>query len=418
MANILIISTGSIAAVKIPDLVSKLVKLGHKPTCVLTNSAQNFVTVDSLSYLSGGKTYTELFDSDDESKMEHIQLSRSNDIILVAPASADFIAKMAHGFCNDLASTICLASNKKILVAPAMNTEMYNKPSTQRNITQLISDGISIIKPEKGMLACGEEGIGRMSEIDNIISFLEDELNRVSFTNNPRDDDKDHLLAGLTCLVTSGPTRENIDPVRYISNYSSGKQGYAIAESLANYGADVTLVSGPTNIEPPSNVKLIIIESAYEMKEACDKLLPVNIAVCTAAVADWRPENLPTQKIKKKKGETSHTINLIENPDILFEISNSDTKRPELVIGFAAETENLIKNASSKLLKKNCDWIVANNVAENDVFNSDKNSVKIISSDGVIEERDNIQKTEVAEILSSLIADHFNNGKVCYLKEN
>jgi phosphopantothenoylcysteine decarboxylase/phosphopantothenate--cysteine ligase len=418
MANILIISTGSIAAVKIPDLVSKLVKLSHKPTCVLTNSAQKFVTADSLSYLSGNKTHTDLFDADDESKMQHIQLSRDNDIVLVAPASADFIAKMANGFCNDLASTICLAANKKMVVAPAMNTEMYIKPATKRNIEQLKTDGVLIIDPENGLLACGEQGLGRMAEVDDIISILERELMDNFPSTSNEEENKDDLLAGLTCLVTSGPTRENIDPVRYISNYSSGKQGYAIAESLANYGADVTLVSGPTNIEPPHNVRLVDVQSADEMKEACEKLLPVNIAVCTAAVADWKPEFLPEHKIKKIKGEDSHAINLIENPDILFELSNSKAKRPELVVGFAAETENLLENAFSKLKRKNCDWIVANNVAENDVFNSDINSVKIISSEGIMEEADNIPKTEVADILSNLISDYFNNTKISYLKTN
>lgn len=407
MANILVISTASIAAVKTPDLVSQLKKRGHNVTCVLTESAQNFVTADSLSYLSGNKTHVDMFDAADENKMAHISLARENDLIVVAPASADFLAKMAHGFCNDLASTICLATDKEIIAAPAMNTVMYKKPATQRNIKTLKSDGVFFIEPEKGTLACGEKGVGRMAEVERIITVIESKVKNIENQIN---------LKGLKCLVTSGPTRENIDPVRYISNHSSGKQGYAIAESLAKYGAEVNLVSGPTTIDVPDNVNLIPVESALEMMDACRDLLPVDVAICAAAVADWKPSEVPDQKIKKQKDIDSHMLTLIENPDILYEISRAGAKRrPSLVIGFAAETEHLVENAMVKLERKGCDWIVANNVAEDDVFNSDENSVHIISSDGVLETIVNQKKTEVADRLSRLVSDHFYNDKIAFL---
>lgn len=410
MANILIIVTGSIAAIKIPDLVSNLKKQGHNITCCLTKSAKHFVNEDSLSYISGNKVHTEMFAADDESKMAHISLSRENDLILVAPASADFMAKMAYGFCDDLASTICLASDKDILVAPAMNVEMYNKPATKRNIKTLKGDGIFIIEPEKGKLACGEEGMGRMANIERILSVLDSKLQDIG---------KNKInLSGLKCLVTSGPTRENIDPVRYISNYSSGKQGHSIAEALAKYGAEVTLVSGPTTIDISDSVNLIEVESASDMLSACRDILPVDVAICAAAVADWKPESESGQKIKKQEENTTQMLKLIENPDILYDISHSGKKRPKLVIGFAAETEHLIENAMVKLERKGCDWIVANNVGEDEVFNSEENTVHIISSAGVIETITKKRKSDIAKRLCVLISENFKNSNVSVFKTN
>lgn len=410
MANILIIVTGSIAAIKAPDLVSKLRKRGHNVTCVLTESAKHFVTADSLSYISGNKAHDNMFSPADEAKMAHINLSRENDIILVAPASADFIAKMAHGFCNDLASTICLASNKEIVVAPAMNVEMYKKPATKRNVKTLKGDGIFIIEPEKGRLACGEEGLGRMADIDRILSVISSKIKDIDAINNKIN------LNGLKCLVTSGPTRENIDPVRYISNYSSGKQGHSIAEALAKFGAEVNLVSGPTNLEVSENINLIRVDSATEMRDACKSLLPVDIAICAAAVADWKPENESNQKIKKQADINTQMLTLIENPDILYEISKSGKNRPKLVVGFAAETEHLVENAMVKLERKGCDWVVANNVAKDDVFNSDENTVQIISSSGVIDIIEKEPKIVIAQKLCGLISEYFEDGKVSFLK--
>lgn len=409
MSKVLLIVTGSIAAIKIPDLIRKAKEQGHDITCVLTRSASNFVTPMSLAYLSGNKVYEQMFNPDDESEMAHISLSRNNDIILIAPASADFMAKMANGFCDDLASTIYIASDKPVVVAPAMNTRMYEHPATKRNIAQLKKDGVTFIEPVAGKLACGEEGLGKMAEPDDILNFLK----RFS-KNSPKQQDRKPLavkrLAGLRCLVTSGPTRENIDPVRYISNYSSGKQGYAIAESFAAEGAEVFLVSGPTSLIAPEGVKIISVESAQEMLNACNKLLPVDVAVCAAAVADWKPEYVADQKIKKTSDTQHQILSLIENPDILADLSKSGKNRPALVVGFAAETEHLIENAMVKMERKGCDWIVANNVADDKVFGSDDNTVCIITKDHQ-ECLDKKSKVEVAEKLTDMVSEYFVEKK-------
>jgi phosphopantothenoylcysteine decarboxylase/phosphopantothenate--cysteine ligase len=409
MPKILLIITGSIAAVKTPEFIRKGREAGLDITCVLTTSGAQFVTPVSLAYLSGNKVYESMFSPDDESEMAHINLSRDNDLILVAPASANFLAKLSNGLCDDLASTICLASNKPIIVAPAMNTKMLEHPATKRNITQLKKDNVIFIDPSSGKLACGEEGAGKMAEPEEIINFLKGFLR----TSNPNYKGKD--LYGVKCLVTAGPTRENIDPVRYISNHSSGKQGYSIAKELADRGADVTLVSGPTSLERPKNVNFISVESANHMLTACLKSLPVDVAICAAAVADWKPENKSEQKIKKTAEKQIQILSLIENPDILAELSKSSKNRPNLVIGFAAETEHLIENAKVKMETKGCDWIVANNVLENEIFGSDKNSVCIITKDSE-ECLDDKRKDEIAIRLTDLICEHIAKTKKKNLK--
>ncbi len=409
MTKILLIVTGSIAAIKVPDLIRKAKDQGHDVTCVLTKSASNFVTPMSLAYLSGNKVYEQMFNAEEEADMAHISLSRNNDIVVIAPASADFLAKMANGFCDDLASTIYMASDKPVVVAPAMNTKMYEHPATKRNIAQLKKDGVTFIEPVSGKLACGEEGLGKMAEPDDILGFLK------KFSKNlPKQTEKKSVavkrLSGLRCLVTSGPTRENIDPVRYISNYSSGKQGYAIAEALSDEGAEVFLVSGPTSLIAPENVQLIAVESAQEMLNACNKLLPVDVAICAAAVADWKPEYVADQKIKKTQDTQHQILSLIENPDILADLSKSGKNRPSLVVGFAAETEHLIENAMVKMERKGCDWIVANNVAEDKVFGSDDNTVCIITKESqeCLSER---SKIEIAEKLTDMISEYLVNTK-------
>jgi phosphopantothenoylcysteine decarboxylase / phosphopantothenate---cysteine ligase len=409
--KILLIITGSIAAIKIPELVSRAKEAGHSVTCVLTRSASEFITPLSLSYLSGNKVYEHMFEPEDEEKMAHINLSRENDIILVAPASANFLAKMTHGLCDDLASTICLASDKPVIVSPAMNTKMLENPATKRNITQLKKDGVVFIEPASGKLACGEEGLGRMAEVNDILNFI----SKFPVKKTRSSPAKQKNLLGVRCLVTSGPTRENIDPVRYISNYSSGKQGYAIAESLAEQGAEVFLVSGPTSLEAPDNVTMINVESAQDMLNSCLQLLPVDVAICAAAVADWKPENVADQKIKKTPDHQIQILSLIENPDILFELSKSGKNRPTLVVGFAAETEHLVENALVKMERKGCDWIVANNVVEHDVFGSDKNSVCIITKD-IQEYIDNKPKEFVAERIVEMISEHLSKTKKRNLK--
>ena len=399
MSNILLVITGSIAAVKTPDLVSKLKDGGHNVTCILTASATHFITAEALTYISGNKVYTNMFTDYNGAyeKMPHIELSRDNDFILVAPASADFIGKIANGLCDDLASTACLASDKKIIFAPAMNKEMWAHPAFQRNLKQVKKYGYSIIEPKSGKLACGEEGMGRMAEIEDIIEFISDN----SFLENK-------VFKELSFLITAGPTRENIDPVRYISNYSSGKQGYEIATAIAKKGGNVTLISGPTDLKPPKNVKLIKVISAMEMLQESMKNLPCDIAICVAAVSDWRPEEEKKSKIKKKQGEvTNLALSLIENPDILSEISKKGKKRPHLVIGFAAETEHVVENSMVKIERKGCDLIIANDVSGGKVFGEDDNEILIISSEGLVEKIDRTSKTSIAEKICELITKFF-----------
>ena len=393
--NILLIITGGIAAYKSLELIRKLKDQSINVTCILTRSGSEFVTPLSVASLSGNHVYSELFNLTDENKMGHIQLSREADLILVAPATTNIISKMAYGSCDDLASTVLMATNKPVFVVPAMNVRMWHNPATQRNIQMLINDEIKFIGPEKGDMACGEYGLGRMSETQEIInSILEYDL---SLSSQP--------LKNLSALITSGPTKEQIDPVRFISNESSGKQGYAIAQSLFDMGAKTTLITGPTNISLPQGPSIIKVNTAEEMLLSTENLLPVDIAVCAAAVSDYKINQ--TSDIKIKKIGENISLELTENPDILKRIGKRNSQRPELVIGFAAETENLHKNAEAKLISKGCDWILANDVSNGKVFGEDENEIVFISKNKS-ETWNKMTKENVAKKLSSSISDYFS----------
>jgi phosphopantothenoylcysteine decarboxylase/phosphopantothenate--cysteine ligase len=366
---------------------------------ILTKGGAEFVTPLSISSLSGEKTFQELFDLTDETEMGHIKLSRDADLVLVAPATADLIAKMAQGLAPDLATTALLATDKPVMLAPTMNTQMWQHEATQRNLKQLRADGIELIPPAAGDLACGEVGEGRLAEVDDIIANLQDFFLKKYNGSS---------LTGKHILITAGPTHEAIDPVRYIANQSSGKQGYALAQALANKGAAVTLISGPTALETPEGVKRINVISAEEMREACEKSLPADIGIFVAAVCDWRPESTSDQKIKKQNGGMP-VLNWVENTDILKKISNLEKNRPELVIGFAAETTNLIEHAKAKLARKGCDWIIANDVSVKEgvsVMGGDENSPHLITKDSH-DEWPTISKKEAAEILAVKIEEYF-----------
>jgi phosphopantothenoylcysteine decarboxylase/phosphopantothenate--cysteine ligase len=376
--RILLIISGGIAAYKSLDLIRRLQDQGASVRAILTKGGAEFITPLAVSSLTGDKTYTDLFSLTDETEMGHIRLSREADLVIVAPATADLMAKMANGLANDLASTTLLATDKPVMVCPAMNVEMWTKPATQRNVETLKSDGVIMVGPVAGDLACGEVGEGRLSDVPDILKAV-----TTFFLSNPKANEKALPLAGKRAVVTAGPTHEAIDPVRYIANRSSGKQGYAIAASLANAGADVTLISGPTSISPPSNVTFVTVTSAKTMYKAILTALErkQTIAVCVAAVSDWRVEKEFSQKIKKDNGEIPD-LKLVENPDILKAISNHDN-RPKLVVGFAAETNDLIENAQLKLVRKGCDWIVANDVSQgSDVMGGDNNQVTIVTPKG------------------------------------
>lgn len=377
--RILLIISGGIAAYKSLDLIRRLQDNGATVRAILTQGGAEFITPLAVSSITGEKVYTDLFSLTDEAEMGHIRLSREADLVLVAPATADLMAKMAHGLANDLASTALLATDKPVMVCPAMNVEMWAKPATSRNVATLISDGVHFVGPASGDLACGEVGAGRLSEVPEIIKAVQD-----FFLNAPDNNlstiRPDLPLTGKRAIVTAGPTHEAIDPVRYIANRSSGKQGYAIATSLANAGADVILISGPTNISPPPNVTFVTVTSANKMYKATMTALKekTSIAVCVAAVSDWRVKEEYSQKIKKDNGNIP-ALKLVENPDILKSLSNHKD-RPDLVVGFAAETDNLIENAQSKLTRKGCDWIVANDVSlGTDVMGGDENKVTIVT---------------------------------------
>jgi phosphopantothenoylcysteine decarboxylase / phosphopantothenate---cysteine ligase len=370
--KILLIIGGGIAAYKALELVRLLKGAGAHVRAILSGGGARFITPLSVSSLTGEKVYTDLFSLTDESEMGHIRLSREADLVVVAPATANMMAKMAGGIADDLATTTLLATDKPVMICPAMNVEMWAKPSTARNIARLDEDGLLRVGPEAGDLACGETGPGRMSEPAHILSAIELFFDAA---NKP--------LSGLKALVTAGPTFEAIDPVRYIANKSSGKQGYAISEALFALGADTVLISGPSELAAPKGPHFIAVKTALEMNEACNDALPVDVAVCVAAVTDWRVKSLSGQKIKKKQGQPPH-LELEENPDILKAISNAGNERPQLVIGFAAETENIIANAQAKLKSKGCDWIVANDVSEDGgVMGGDENTVSLISRDHV-----------------------------------
>ena len=396
--RILLIVGGGIAAYKALDLTRRLRERGAAVRAVLTKAGEHFVTPLSLSALTEDKVYTELFDLTDEAEMGHIQLSRSADLIVVAPATADLMAKMANGLCGDLASTLLLATDTDVLIAPAMNVRMWEHPATKANLATLTSRGVRVVGPNEGAMACGEYGYGRMAEPLEIVAAAE-----AYFA------ERTGPLAGRKAIVTSGPTHEPIDPVRYIANRSSGKQGHAIARALAALGAEVTLVSGPTREPDPAGVKTVPIESARDMLAACEAALPADIVVCAAAVADWRVATAADQKMKKEAGGLP-TLQLAENPDILKTLSQKTEGRPALVVGFAAETENVAAYATAKRARKGCDWILANDVSPaTGTFGGDSNTIHLVTADGS-EDWPAMTKTEVGKRLAARIAEHFQTG--------
>ena len=392
--HILLIISGGIAAYKSLDLIRRLKERGAKVTPVMTKGAQEFVTPLAVGALSATHVFTELFSRQDEQDVGHIRLARDCDLVLVAPATADLMAKMAHGLADDLASTILLATDRKVLVAPAMNPKMWAAKPTLRNAETLKKDGVFFIGPMAGEMAeKGEAGFGRMAEPLQIVEAAAALL-----------DEGPKPLKGRTAIVTSGPTHEPIDPVRYIANRSSGKQGHAIAAALAELGAEVTLVSGPVTIADPAGVTTIHVERAEEMRDAVISRLPTDIAVMVAAVADWRVTGSSEQKIKKQPGDAPPALQLTENPDILKTVGHHE-KRPRIVVGFAAETQDVEKNGRAKLERKGADYIVANDVsAETGIMGGDRNSVKIISADG-IDVWPDLDKADVAKRLAALIAE-------------
>ncbi|PVX30639.1 bifunctional phosphopantothenoylcysteine decarboxylase/phosphopantothenate--cysteine ligase CoaBC [Sphingomonas pokkalii] len=388
MKRILLIVGGGIAAYKACELVRLCRKAGIGVTCVLTEGGQHFVTPMTLAALSENQVYTTLWDLKDEAEMGHIQLSRQADLIVVAPATADLLARMAGGIANDLATTLLLATDKPVLAAPAMNVRMWTHAATRRNVAQLRADGVTVLEPDEGAMACGEYGPGRLPEPEAIFAAIQQALAPV-----------DARLAGKHVLVTAGPTHEPIDPVRYIANRSSGKQGFAIAGALAALGARVTLVAGPVALPTPSGVTRIDVETAREMAAAVDAALPADAAVMVAAVADWHVE-AAAQKLKK--GDAAPLLHLSQNPDILAGVAQG-ARRPQLVVGFAAETERVIEHAVAKRARKNADWIVANDVS-GDVMGGEANAVHLVSAAGV-ESWERASKADVARRLAKRIAD-------------
>ncbi|GAA0606974.1 bifunctional phosphopantothenoylcysteine decarboxylase/phosphopantothenate--cysteine ligase CoaBC [Thalassospira tepidiphila] len=400
--SVLLIISGGIAAYKVLEVIRRLRDRGIHIRAILTKGGAEFVTPLSVAALTENKVYQDLFSLTDEAEMGHIRLSREADLVLVAPASADILAKMATGQAGDLATTALLATNKPVMIAPAMNVEMWNHPATQANIATLESHGVLRVGPASGDLACGEFGSGRLAEPAEIIASVVDFLEQ---------QDAPKPLAGKKAVVTSGPTHEPIDPVRYIANRSSGKQGHAIAEALAQAGADVTLVTGPVTLPDPAGVKVVRIETAREMLGAVQAALPADIAVCAAAVADWRTADEAGQKLKKDGSGVIPDLKLSENPDILATISKFGPMRPGLVIGFAAETENVTDHARAKRVRKGCDWILANDVAPaTGTFGGDDNEIYLISGDDeTSDERwERQSKTGVARALSARIIKHFS----------
>ena len=405
--RVLLIIPGGIAAYKCLELIRALKARGVEVPTVLTKGGAQFVTPLSVSALSGTSVFNDLHSLTDDAEMGHIRLSRENDLVVVAPATADILAKMAAGLAGDLATAVLLATDKPVLAAPAMNVKMWEHPATRRNIAQLRDDGIRFVGPATGELADGESGPGRLSELADLLAAIEGLL-----AVAPRVDRPALVavapLAGMTALVTSGPTFEAIDPVRYIANASSGKQGHAIAAALARAGAQTTLISGPTDLPDPDGVTVQRVRTALEMLAACQAALPADIAVCAAAVADWRVDDPQSAKIKKSKPPD---LKLVENPDILATLCTLGPDRPGLVIGFAAETkpdgEALIEMASTKRMSKSCDWIIANNVAPGtEVFGGDYNAVHLITATGA-ESWPAMEKIQVAERLVAKIASHF-----------
>jgi phosphopantothenoylcysteine decarboxylase/phosphopantothenate--cysteine ligase len=393
--RILLIICGGIAAYKTLDLIRRLRADGASVSPVMTAAAAEFVTPLSVSALAGEAVHSTLFDLTSEAQMGHIQLSRIADLVVVAPATADMMAKMAGGHADDLASTLLMATDTPVLLAPAMNVRMWHHPATQRNLAQLQADGIALVGPDSGDMACGEYGPGRMAEPADIHAAI-----RRHLAAGP--------LAGRRIIVTSGPTQEPIDPVRYISNRSSGAQGTAIAQALQALGAHVVFVTGPADVAPPQGVELQQIETAQEMLQAVTAALPADAVVCAAAVADWRVANAPESKMKKQQGRLP-VLEFAENPDILATISAPGPQRPALVVGFAAETDDVLANAQAKRARKGCDWIVANDVSPaTGTFGGAENTVHLVSETGV-EDWPKMAKTAVAQRLAQRIADRLTS---------
>jgi phosphopantothenoylcysteine decarboxylase/phosphopantothenate--cysteine ligase len=392
--HILLIVGGGIAAYKACELIRLIRKAGMSVRCVLTDGGAQFITPMTLAALSENEVFTTLWDLKNETEMGHIQLSREADLIVVCPATADLLAKMAAGISDSLATTVLLATDTPVLAVPAMNVRMWQHAATQRNVARLRSDGVTVVDPDDGAMACGEYGPGRLPEPVAIMERIEAALGR-------RPIGKAGPLAGKRILITAGPTHEPIDPVRYIANRSSGRQGFAIAEAAAAMGADVQLISGPVHLPTPPGMTRIDVETAREMAAAVEATLPADIAILVAAVADWRTADAAEQKIKKTGGALP-VLQLAENPDILAGLAR-DARRPALLVGFAAETENVIEHAQAKLARKGCDWIVANDVS-GDVMGGSENAVHIVTADGV-ESWSNLPKDQVARKLMEKIAD-------------
>ena len=396
--KVLVIITGGIAAYKSLELVRKLKEKGAKVIPVMTKAAENFVTPMSVSALAQEKVYNELFNLTDEAEMGHIELSRSSDLIVVVPASADFIAKTATGQANDLPSTLILATDTKVLMAPAMNVRMWENPLTQKNIKILYKNGIKFVGPDEGEMACGEFGFGRLAEADEILKEIEGNF-------------RDKKLKGRHFLVTSGPTIEPIDPVRFIGNRSSGLQGGAIASELVESGAEVTFITGPVHLDPPHGSNIIRVETADEMYDAVHSSLPADAAVFTAAVADWKIKKTAQQKLKKQTGNLP-ALDLTKNKDILASVSKLKKNRPKIVMGFAAETENILENAKSKLMKKGCDFIVANDVSLGSQTMGGNENTAIIVSENHVETLPKMSKRALAKILVEKISQSFEEVDV------
>ncbi|MBU2891634.1 bifunctional phosphopantothenoylcysteine decarboxylase/phosphopantothenate--cysteine ligase CoaBC [Celeribacter halophilus] len=390
--SILLIIGGGIAAFKSLDLIRRLREEGVRVVPVLTKAAEEFVTPLSVSALSAEKVYRDLFNLTDEAEMGHIELSRAADLVVVSPATADLLGKMAGGLANDLASTLLMATDTPVLVAPAMNVRMWQHPACQRNVATLKKDGVLFVGPDEGSMACGEFGPGRLAETPDIIAAI-----RRALTDGP--------LKGKHIVVTSGPTHEPIDPVRYIANRSSGAQGTAIAVALRDLGADVSFVTGPADVPAPSGVRVISVQTAREMQAAVEKALPADVAVFAAAVADWRVASQSGSKIKKQQGKLP-VLEFSENPDILAGVSQMSEGRPRLVVGFAAETDDVIAHATAKRARKGCDWIVANDVSPSTgIMGGTENAVTLISERGA-EEWPRMGKDEVAQQLAHRIVDY------------
>ncbi len=390
--TILLIIGGGIAAYKALDLIRRLRERGARVVPVVTRAGQEFVTPLSVAALAGEKVHGELFDLTEEAEMGHIELSRAADLVVVAPATADLLAKMAAGLAGDLASTLLMATDKRVLAAPAMNVRMWEHPATRRNVARLMGDGVAFVGPGEGAMACGEFGPGRMAEVPEIIGAIEAALGA-----GP--------LSGKHVLVTSGPTHEPIDPVRYIANRSSGAQGTAIAAALRDLGARVTFVTGPAEVAPPAGVKVVAVETAREMLEAVRAALPADAAIFAAAVADWRVASASESKIKKEPGGGPPVLEFAENPDILASVSRMGAGRPGLVVGFAAETDDVVENATKKRARKGCDWILANDVSPGTgIMGGTENAVVLISEAGA-EVWERMGKDAVARRLAARVAE-------------